>query len=78
MWTILGVFFILLIMGVPVAFDVGIASVIYLFSQGEVGTLERYFQFDVVVNTDGVCCSIVSQVVELQCSELDATHGSQN
>ena len=35
MWTILGVFFILLIMGVPVAFDVGIASVIYLFSQGE-------------------------------------------
>ena len=35
MWTILGVFFILLIMGVPVAFDVGIAYVIYLFSQGE-------------------------------------------
>lgn len=35
MWTILGVFFILLVMGVPVAFDVGIASVIYLFSQGE-------------------------------------------
>lgn len=35
MWIILGVFFILLIMGVPVAFDVGIASVIYLFSQGE-------------------------------------------
>ena len=35
MWTILGVFVRLLIMGVPVAFDVGIASVIYLFSQGE-------------------------------------------
>lgn len=35
MWMILGVFFVLLILGVPVAFDVGIASVIYLFSQGE-------------------------------------------
>lgn len=35
MWTILGVFFILLIAGVPVAFDVGIASVIYLFTQHE-------------------------------------------
>lgn len=35
MWTILGVFFVLLICGVPVAFDVGIASVIYLLSSGE-------------------------------------------
>lgn len=35
MWTILGVFFILLICGVPVAFDVGIASVIYLAKSGE-------------------------------------------
>ncbi len=35
MWLILGVFFILLVAGVPVAFDVGIASVIYLFTQHE-------------------------------------------
>lgn len=35
MWLILGIFFILLVMGVPVAFDVGIAAVIYLVSQGK-------------------------------------------
>lgn len=31
MWLILGIFFVLLVLGVPVAFDVGIAAVIYLF-----------------------------------------------
>lgn len=35
MWLILGIFFILLILGVPVAFDVGIAAVIYLFVNGK-------------------------------------------
>ena len=35
MWTILGIFFVLLVLGVPVAFDVGIAAVIYLFVNGE-------------------------------------------
>lgn len=31
MWLIIAIFFVLLILGVPVAFDVGIASAIYLF-----------------------------------------------
>lgn len=35
MWIILGIFFVLLIIGVPVAFDVGIAAVIYLFINGK-------------------------------------------
>ena len=35
MWTILGIFFVLLVLGVPVAFDVGIAAVIYLFVNGK-------------------------------------------
>lgn len=35
MWIILGIFFILLVLGVPVAFDVGIAAVIYLFVNGK-------------------------------------------
>ncbi|MFA9464772.1 MAG: TRAP transporter large permease [Velocimicrobium sp.] len=34
MWIILLIFFILLIIGVPVAFDVGIAATIYLFLNG--------------------------------------------
>lgn len=34
MWIILGVFFVMLILGIPVAFSVGIASVIYLLSSG--------------------------------------------
>ena len=34
MWIILGVFFIMLVLGIPVAFSVGIASVIYLLSTG--------------------------------------------
>jgi C4-dicarboxylate transporter DctM subunit len=35
MWIILAMFFILLILGVPVAFDVGIASMVYLFIHGK-------------------------------------------
>lgn len=35
MWLIIGVFFLLLILGVPVAFDVGIASVIYLVANNK-------------------------------------------
>ncbi len=35
MWTILAIFFVLLIFGVPVAFDVGIAALIYLFVNGK-------------------------------------------
>lgn len=35
MWTIIAIFFVLLILGVPVAFDVGIASLIYLFVSGK-------------------------------------------
>lgn len=35
MWIILGIFFVLLVLGVPVAFDVGIAAVIYLFVNGK-------------------------------------------
>lgn len=35
MWLIIAVFFVLLILGVPVAFDVGIASVIYLAANGK-------------------------------------------
>ena len=35
MWLIIGIFFLLLICGVPVAFDVGIASLIYLISNGK-------------------------------------------
>ena len=35
MWLIIAIFFILLILGVPVAFDVGIASTIYLLANGK-------------------------------------------
>lgn len=35
MWIIIGIFFLLLIVGVPVAFDVGIASSIYLLANGK-------------------------------------------
>lgn len=35
MWLIIFVFFVLLLLGVPVAFDVGIASAIYLFLNGK-------------------------------------------
>lgn len=35
MWLIIGAFFLMLILGVPVAFDVGIASVIYLFTKNK-------------------------------------------
>ena len=35
MWLIIAVFFVLLILGVPVAFDVGIASAIYLVANGK-------------------------------------------
>lgn len=44
MWLILGIFFILLILGVPVAFDVGIAAVIYLFVNGK----------DLIILTQGI------------------------
>lgn len=35
MWVIIGIFFVLLIIGVPVAFGVGISSAIYLFLNGK-------------------------------------------
>ena len=35
MWLIIGIFFLLLILGIPVAFDVGIASSIYLLANGK-------------------------------------------